>query len=103
MGSSLHDQSLLQFCCLHCMVKVLKATDEENKPGERLKNMVVHLDNCLSRRTEMMKKLLAEFEQLKIDHLLETSDVPNLVRWHRKLTSRTISDDATVSEAFAML
>ena len=85
------------------MVKVLKATDEENKPGERLKNMVVHLDNCLSRRTEMMKKLLAEFEQLKIDHLLETSDVPNLVRWHRKLTSRTISDDATVSEAFAML
>ena len=85
------------------MVKVLKATDQENKPEERLKNMVVHLDNCLSRRTEMMKKLLAEFEQLEIDHLIESSDVPNLVRWHRKLTSRTISDDATVSKAYTIL
>ena len=78
--------------------KVLKATDQENKPGERVKNMVVHLDNCLSRRTEMMMKLLAEFEQLNVDHLMESSDLPNLVRWHRKLTNRTINDDATVSE-----
>ena len=85
------------------MMKVLKATDQENRPVERVKNMVVHLDNCLSRRTEMMKRLLAEFEQLSIDHLVESSDVPNLVRWHRKLTNRTINDDATVSEAYTML
>ena len=51
----------------------------------------------------MMKRLLAEFEQLNIDHLMESSDVPNLVRWHRNLTNRTINDDATVSEAYTML
>ena len=85
------------------MVKVLKATDKESRPVERVKNMVVHLYNHLSRRTEMMKRLHAEFEQLNIDHLMESSDVPNLVRWHRKLTNRTINDDATVSEAYTIL
>lgn len=79
------------------MAKVLKAADQENRPGERIKNMVVHLDDNLSKRTEMMKKLLAEFEQLGIDHVMESNRVPNLVRWHRKLTNRTINDDATVS------
>lgn len=79
------------------MAKVLKAADQENRPGERIKNMVVHLDDNLSKRTEMMKKLLAEFELLGIDHVMESNRVPNLVRWHRKLTNRTINDDATVS------
>lgn len=60
--------------------------------------MLVYLDNCLSQKTEMMKKLLAEFDQLSIDHSMESSKVPNLVRWHRKLTDRNINDDATVSE-----
>ena len=83
------------------MVKVLKATDQENRPGERVKNMVVHLDSRLSQRTEMMVHLLTELKQLNIDHLMELSDVPNLVRWRRKLTNRTINDDATVSKTHA--
>ena len=80
------------------VVKVLKATDQENRPGERVKNMVVHLDSRLSQRTEMMIQLLTELKQLNVEHVMESSDVPNLVRWHRKLTNRTINDDATVSK-----
>ena len=60
--------------------------------------MVVHLDNSLSKRTAMMMTLLTELEQLNVDYLLESNRVPNLVKWHRKLTNRTINDDATVSD-----
>ena len=50
-----------------------------------------------------MEKLLVEFEQLNIDHLVESSHVPNLVWWYRKLTNRTINDDATVSREFIII
>ena len=85
------------------MIQVLKAADQENRPGERVKNTVIHLDSCLTKRADMMEKLLAEFEQLNIDHLVESSHVPNLVWWHHKLTNRTINDDATVSREFIII
>ena len=88
---------------IYHLIQVLKAADQENRPGERVKNMVVHLDSCLTKRADMMEKLLVEFEQLNIDHLVESSHVPNLVWWHRKLTNRTINDDATVSREFIII
>ena len=70
--------------------KVLKSASQETKPGERVKQMVIHLDNGLMKRRGFMEVLYTELEKIEVTCLLESSCVPNSVTWHRNI-------DATVS------
>ena len=77
-------------------LKVEEAIDQESTPEGRMKSVVVQLDSSLTQRAAIMN-LLAEFEAHEIEHVVVSNNEP-VVRWQRKWTKRTISNDGTVSD-----
>ena len=79
-------------------LQVEEAIDQESKPEERMKKMVVQVDSCLTQRSVMMN-LLAEFETHKTEHVVVSNNEP-VMRCQQKVTKRMISNDGTVSDTW---
>ena len=80
------------------LLQVHKSANQDTRPGERVKRMVVHVDNGLVKRRGFVETLSTELEQIEVTYLLESSGVPNSLTWHRNIVNRTVNDDAMVSD-----
>ena len=85
------------------MKKALKkaASDtskESRAPGDRLKQMIVVLDKALVENAEFMTELTTELSSLDVGYQIGSDDLyPGSVLWKRKISERTVDENAKVS------
>ena len=65
-----------------------RAVSKENRPGERLKRMVVVLDRTLSENTDFMAGFAASVSSMDVEYRISTNEDPGVVRWRRIVTER---------------
>lgn len=74
-----------------------KEGQKENRPGERLKQMVVILDGALLHDQEFGGAFASAVETFKMEY--RTSDAePGFVRWKRVMTDRVLDESSRVVE-----
>ena len=85
------------------MKKALKkaASDtgkETRDPAERVKQMIVVLDKALVENAEFMTELTTELSTLSVGYEVGSTDMhPGSVQWKRRLSERTVDENAKVS------
>ena len=70
---------------------------KENRPGERLKKMVVVVDNTLLQSAQFMAEFAPAMKELAVDYQIGANE-PGVVRWKRITTERTLNEQGGVTE-----
>ena len=83
------------------MDKVVKAAakegQKENRPGERLKRMVVVLDNTLLHNQEFMEAFRTAMETSNVGFRTDDAE-PGFVRWKRVMMERVVDEHGLMVE-----
>lgn len=77
--------------------KVIKAAakegSRENRPGERLKQMMVVLDSTVFENEEFMEEFELEANALGVQYCSCKENRPGCIRWRRVLTERSVNQE----------
>lgn len=73
-----------------------RAGSRENRPGERLKRMVVMLDRTLSENTDFMVGFATSVRSMDVEYRISTREDPGVVRWRRVVTERGVDQNTQV-------
>ena len=76
----------------------MKKTSKENRPSERLKQMVVILDSTLSENIEFMEEFGKGLNNMEVGYEISKDNEPGSVRWKRIMKERTLTDSVEVVE-----
>ena len=71
---------------------------ETRDPAERVKQMIMVLDKALVENAEFMTELTMELSTLSVGYEVGSADMhPGSVQWKRRLSERTVDENAKVS------
>lgn len=76
--------------------QITKEGRRENRPGERVKQMVVVLDPTLSENAQFMASLAAELQELGVNYHVSGDLYPGSVQWRRRVWERTVDESTQV-------